>query len=32
MAHVKDLHLGKTLNDLEKHSEIPDARTKKTQM
>uniref|UniRef100_A0A034VW25 Ubiquitin carboxyl-terminal hydrolase n=1 Tax=Bactrocera dorsalis TaxID=27457 RepID=A0A034VW25_BACDO len=32
MAQVKDLHLGKTLNDLEKHSEIPDARTKKTQI
>ncbi|XP_017466689.1 PREDICTED: ubiquitin carboxyl-terminal hydrolase 8 isoform X1 [Rhagoletis zephyria] len=30
MAQVKDLHLGKNLNDLEKHSEIPDARTKKT--
>ncbi|XP_011189525.2 ubiquitin carboxyl-terminal hydrolase 8 isoform X1 [Zeugodacus cucurbitae] len=32
MAKVKELHLGKTLNDLEKHSEIPDARTKKTQI
>ncbi|XP_053969324.1 ubiquitin carboxyl-terminal hydrolase 8 isoform X1 [Anastrepha ludens] len=32
MAQVKDLHLGKTLNDLEKHSEIPEARTKKTQI
>ncbi|XP_067620008.1 ubiquitin carboxyl-terminal hydrolase 8-like [Eurosta solidaginis] len=32
MAQDKDLHLGKTLNDLEKQSEIPDARSKKTQI
>ncbi|XP_067642670.1 ubiquitin carboxyl-terminal hydrolase 8-like [Eurosta solidaginis] len=32
MAQVKDLHLGKTLNDLKKQAEIPDARSKKTQI